>query len=118
MKTNDKSYEEFIEYNFGVNIGAIWDYVCDEYHTLSYEERIDEFSCILKKAMESGILRLANQGEFLEGAIKDQVEEFKKSFPDKEINIFEFFFGMDLDGNVWAPGGGVWICEDGDEVWT
>ncbi|WP_414502903.1 DUF596 domain-containing protein [Zymobacter sp. IVIA_5232.4 C2] len=118
MKSDESSYKEFIEYNFGFNIGSIWDYVCDDFQCFSYEERIEEFSNILEKAMKSGILKLANSGEFLEGSIDDQVKKFKESFPDKEEDLFEFFFGLDVDGNIWAPGGGVWICSDGDEIWT
>ena len=117
MNDNDL-YDEFIEYNFGFSIGGIWDFVCDEYSERSYEERIDRFLFVLEKAMSSGILKLANKGVFLEGSIEEQVTKFKECFPDKEENINEYLFELNEQGDFWVPGGGVWVCEDGHEIWT
>ena len=30
----------------------------------------------------------------------------------------DIVFCLDNNDNIWMPGGGVWICSDGDEVWT
>ena len=115
---DEELYNEFIEYNFGFSIGGIWDFVCDTYSEESYKERIARFSFTLNKAMDSGILKLADEGIFLEGSINEQVQRFKENFPEKEEEMYEFSFGLDVYGKLWAPGGGVWICENGKKIWT
>ena len=68
-------YEDIIKYSFGFTIDAIWNDLQYNYSYFSYKERIEKFSYILKKAMEKEILKLAIDGEFLEGSIEDQIEK-------------------------------------------
>lgn len=115
---DNRIYEEVIEDCFGYSLGAIWDYF--EYNFLedSYKERIDKFLFVLERSMTVGILKLADEGEFLDLSIQKQIDLFKRSFPEKEKDMCEFCFGLDVHGRLWAPGGGVWICSDGDKIWT
>lgn len=118
MMNDEMLYEDIIKDSFGFTIDTIWDDLQYNHSYFSYKERVEKFSYILEKAMGKGILKLANEGEFLEGSIKDQAKKFKNSFPDDEKNMDEYIFGLDVNQKFWTPVGGVWICNDGDEIWT
>ena len=115
---NSELYEDVINDCFGYSLGAIWDYFQYREPVLPYEERIDKFLFILRRAMATGILKLANDGVFFDGSISEQLKKFEEGFPKKERDMHEFCFGLDIYGKLWFPGGGVWICSDGDEIWT
>lgn len=118
MMSNDDLYKDVIESSFGFSISSIWDDLKYNHSSFSYKERIEKFLFILNRAMESGILRLADDGNFLEGSIDEQVEKFRESFPEKEEYICEYIFGIDIYENIWIPGGAVWITAKGKEIWT
>ena len=110
--------EEILELSFGYCIDAIWYNIESRRPNYSHFEKIEEFCYVLKVAMKKGILRIANDGVFLEGTPESIAEIFKSSFPPSEKKMSDVVFCLDSDDNIWMPGGGVWICGDGDEIWT
>ena len=118
MMSDDELYSDVIESCFGFSIDGIWEDLLYNHTYLMYKDRIEKFIFIIEKAMENGILKLAKDGVFLKGSIKDQVELFKKSFPKEESKISDIMFCLDSDNNFWTPGGGVWIRKDGTEILT
>lgn len=115
---NDELYKDIIKHSFGFSLAAIWDGLQYNYSCLCYTERVEIFLFVLNKSMENGILRFTDEGKFLEGSISEQVTKFKDSFPEKEEDMYEFYFGLDVQGNLWTPAGGIWICNDGDKIWA
>ena len=110
--------EEVLEVSFGFDIDAIWYNLEGRRPDLSYHEKVETFCYILKIAMEKGILKIALKGVFLEGTPQEISDRFKSSFPTSEEKMSDDLFCLDSDDNFWTPGGGVWICEDGDKIWT
>ena len=110
--------EEVLELSFGYDIDAIWynnESMCPEF---GYFEKIDAFCYVLNMAMEKGILKIASEVSFLEGTSQEISDRFKSSFPISEEKMSDVLFCLDCNDNFWTPGGGVWICSDGDEIWT
>ena len=110
--------EEVIEVSFGFDIDAIWYNLEGRRPDLSYHEKVEMFCYILKIAIEKGVLKIAVDGFFLEGTSLEISEKFRTSFPASEDKMSDDMFCFDIDDNFWTPGGGVWICSDGDEIWT
>ena len=110
--------EEVLEVSFGLSTDAIWYNLEGRRPYLSHQEKIETFCYILKLAMEQGVLKIASDGVFLEGSPFEISERFKLSFPSSEDKMSDVLFCLDSDDNFWTPGGGVWICSDGDEIWT
>ncbi|WP_414502904.1 DUF596 domain-containing protein [Zymobacter sp. IVIA_5232.4 C2] len=110
--------EDILEVSFGFDIDAIWYNLEGRCNNLSYREKIEAFCYILKVAMDKGILKIANESVFLEGTSQEISDIFKSSFPASEDKMSDDMFCFDIDDNFWTPGGGVWICNDGDEIWT
>ena len=115
---NSEFYEDVINDCFGYTLGSIWDYFQYKEPILSYEERIDKFLYILRRAMTAGILKLAKEEVFLEETPQEISDRFKLSFPASEEKMSDVLFCLDSDDNFWIPGGAVWICSDGDKIWT
>ena len=111
-------YREAIESCFGFSIDGIWDFLTEKFKKKSYDERKTIFIFILKKAMNSGILKLANNGKFLDGTVDQQLFDFEKSFPKNENDISDITLSISSNYEFWAPGGGVWIDDNGEEIWT
>ena len=110
--------EEVLEVSFGFDIDAIWYNLEGRRPDLNYYEKIETFCYILKIAMRKGILKIALKGVFLEGTPEDIAQMFKSSFPVSEEKMHDALFFLNSEGKFWTPGGGVWICSDGDEIWT
>ena len=110
--------EEVLELSFGYGIDAIWYNIETRRPNFSYSEKIEEFCYILKYAMERRVLKIADEGVFLEGTPQEISERFKSSFPASEEKMSDVLFSLDSDDNFWMPGGAVWICSDGDKIWT
>ena len=110
--------EEVLEVSFGFSTDAIWYNLEARRPDLSHNEKIETFCYIIKVAMEKGILKIASNGLFLKGSPSEMSEKFKSSFPVSEDKMSDVLFCLNSDGDFWTPGGGVWICSDGDEVWT
>lgn len=56
--------------------------------------------------MSIGILKIADDGEFLQGSIEEQVTQFDIGFPSNESCISEITLSIDSDYNFGAPGVG------------
>lgn len=110
--------EEILEVSFGFDIDAIWYNLEARRPDLSHYEKIETFCYILKVAMEKGILKIASDGVFLKGSPSEISERFKSSFPASEDKMSDVLFCLNSDDKFWTLGGGVWICDDGDEIWT
>ena len=67
--------------------------------------------------MKDGVLKLANDGKFLEGTPEEQVITYYNSFPNEQ-EMDDDFFWITKENRYWIPAGAVWIKKDGAEVWT
>lgn len=87
----------------------------DIYEKPEIKEMFLEF---MTKIVESGELRLALKGKYLEGTPQEQIDKFRQAWPesydkndpDKDIDLLWWF--------CQAPAGAVWIYPDGYEEWT
>ncbi|MDL9998626.1 DUF596 domain-containing protein [Variovorax sp. J22P240] len=116
---DEKYIEELLEFNDGSSLVALW----------LWARKYPKFNGDLGKAkeglfflaenlMHKGILRLANNENFLSGSIDDQLNMFRAAWPKEYDEKTE---EKDIDNLWWylfAPAGAVWIYSDGSEVWT
>jgi hypothetical protein len=100
----------------GMGLHGAWFYITRDLPSLP-EAKL-AFFCILKKLLDTGQIKLAKRGVYLEGTSEDLVQMFRDSFPLTEESVAHiggienWFFADD------CPGGAVWIRDDGTEEWT
>jgi len=111
MVTNDQLKEVYENAKLQSTSGLWYPFSYDD----SYQNSIDAFLECLFTFLNEGKLRLAKKGKFLEGTIEEQIELFRKSFPDeermKEVESYWWY----LDD---CPAGVVWIVDEAVEGFT
>lgn len=107
-----------------VNIDSIYLLLAEfgDLHDFNFKKQV--FFDVIEYAMNKKWLKLAKNGEFLPGTIKDQLMKFKQAFPiseddtlEKDPELFHIWFFSDT-----CPAGAVWvyILENGEThyEWT
>jgi len=75
-------------------------------------KRRDIFLWVLERLLRDGRIKLQKNGIFLKSSIKDQVELFKKSWPEsEEASGYEDFYWWFFDPE--CPAGIAWRKDDG-----
>lgn len=116
IELQDEIYENILRWSSGLAIDALWLSVCKVMEGASYSDRKDFFLKVLYRILREGKARLASD-DYLEGDVSEQVKLFQQAWPD-ESDIDDDLFWIKKDGEMWVPGGLVWLYEDGVEVWT
>jgi len=102
---------------FGFSMAAVWQHLTIALsQARRYEARTEIFFCILERLLDEGHVKLAHDGKFLGGTIKEQIEVLRMAWPkfpgEDDLDGFGYWFLID------APAGLVWITDDGREAWT
>jgi len=113
----NQQFEELCLAAQGRNLGVVFSYSEQEEpppSDFSFEKRKEVFLWVLTRLLKKGIIKLAKHGKFLEGSVEEQVERFRKVFPQTE---------MEMEDGIWffdevCPGGAVWVLSDGRLEWT
>nr|WP_240346476.1 DUF596 domain-containing protein [Pectobacterium polaris] len=120
MDDND-IYDAVATSAYGLSMGAIWQHiaVACRGNPRTYAQRQALFFTLLELLITEGRIRLASQGDYLQGDPKHQVDRLRNAFPP-EMSDDEF---DDVDEyGLWflakAPAGVVWITPEGQESWT
>ncbi|MCA6952816.1 DUF596 domain-containing protein [Pectobacterium polaris] len=119
MDDND-IYDTIATSAYGLSMGAIWQHIAVECRgTRTYAQRQALFFTLLEQLIAEDRIRLASQGDYLQGDTKHQVDRLRHAFPP-EMSDDEF---DDVDEcGLWflakAPAGVVWITPEGQESWT
>ncbi|MDH2925010.1 hypothetical protein EV693_102238 [Nicoletella semolina] len=116
---NKKLKEEILKKAKGFSLpflfGIYQEYFGSIYHN---PEVKDTFLLFLEELVKDGHLRFANSGVYLLGTAKEQVEQFRKVWPEEyDDGVFE----KDIEHLWWwsvAPAGAVWVWEDGSVTGT
>ncbi|MEQ9876077.1 DUF596 domain-containing protein [Pectobacterium brasiliense] len=120
MDDND-IYDAVATSAYGLSMGAIWQHIAVEcrVNPRTYAQRQTLFFTLLERLIAEGRIRLASQGDYLQGDPKYQVDQLRHAFPsemsDDELDDVDEF-------GLWffakAPAGVVWITPEGQESWT
>ncbi|QHM73246.1 DUF596 domain-containing protein [Mixta intestinalis] len=98
-------------------LDSLWAYSIPDNRSpenFSFSERKEVFFYLLEKLLQEGRIRLAKNGVFLEGKLKEQVEMLRSRFPKNEIEMNDgawFFYDR-------CPGGAVWFLPGRPPEWT
>ena len=117
LNIEPKEYYFIISECFGLDIQSVWFCADDDERELSFESKKILFCSLIYHMMKDGVLKLANDGKFLEGTPEEQVITYYKSFPNEQ-EMDDDFFWITKENRYWIPAGAVWIKKDGAEVWT
>lgn len=99
-------------------LNGIWSQL--EYDTRDFPERRDLFLWILERLLREGRLKLAKHGRFLEGSVEEQVEAFRKAWPESELDADKRSLLPDDPHIGSGVGMGLWFFMDdcpGEAVW-
>lgn len=101
----------------GYSMGNLWQALTVELsgEDLGFEDRADIFIRFLRELMQSGRLKLATNGIFLNGTVDEQLEVLRDAWPSSSVEDED---EMDFWFLAEAPAGVVWIAEDGTETWA
>ena len=100
-----------IDYVDGQSITGLW-YISNRVRNDNFLKRRDAFLWILERLLREGRVKLHKNGIFLKSSIEDQVELFKKSWPEsKEASGYEDFYWWFFDPE--CPAGIAWRQPDG-----
>ncbi|MDY4382898.1 DUF596 domain-containing protein [Pectobacterium brasiliense] len=120
MDDND-IYDAVATSAYGLSMGAIWQHIAVECRVTprTYAQRQALFFTLLERLIAEGRIRLASQGDYLQGDPKYQVDQLRHAFPsemsDDELDDVDelglWFFAK-------APASVVWITPEGQESWT
>jgi len=115
-RLSDDEYNELADAAEGQTLDAVLCYSIPESFPpeFSFSDRREIFLWVLERLLNDGKIKLAKHGKFLEGSIDEQVERFRKVFPQTE---------MEMEDGIWffdevCPGGAVWVLSDGRLEWT
>lgn len=114
-------YQAVIASTRGLSLGALWQHLEVECRVIPENSVLRKalFFGLLQQLLNTGQVRLASDGVFLTGTVKEQLQQLAEAWPqpdsDDELD--------DLDETgfwflVKAPAGLVWTMPDGQEVWT
>jgi len=82
---------------------------------MAYQDQTDIFLLLLKSLLHRGVIRLALEGEYIEGDADHQIQILKRAWPNTASDL-------EAEMGLWflvnAPAGIVWITPEGDEIWT
>ena len=111
--------DEMLKWNMGSSLCSLWLW-SRNYPDFSgnLNEAKKGFFFLAEKLMREGVLKLAHEGKFLDGSIGEQLDGFRRVWPEKYDATKE---EEDIDNLWWAlyaPAGAVWVYPDGEEVWT
>jgi len=115
----DTSYEKIenkkslfgIDYADGKSIVNLW-YPSKRIFGAEFIKSRDAFLWILERLLREGRVKLHKNGIFLKSSIEDQVELFKKSWPEsEEASGYEDFYWWFFDPE--CPAGIAWRKDDG-----
>ena len=116
----DNVYDELYELSNGMTASALWGEVIFYLGENSpYEDRKQFFLSVMYRLMKEGRLKLAFQGKFLEGTIKEQLALYSERWPKNEADLAEFDFQFTQDHTTgklidfWPLCGFVWFYENG-----
>ncbi|MFD1801124.1 DUF596 domain-containing protein [Mixta tenebrionis] len=113
----DKEYEEITGAAELQALDGLWAYSIPDNKTpenFTFNERKETFFYLLEKLLQEGRIKLAKDGIFLAGTVKEQLKLFCKHFPKNEVEMNDgtwFFYDS-------CPGGAVWIFPDRPPEWT
>ena len=115
-RLSDDEYNELVDAAEGQTLDAVLCYSIPESFSpeFGFSDRREIFLWVLERLLNDGRIKLAKHGKFLEGSIDEQVERFRKVFPQTE---------MEMEDGIWffdevCPGGAVWVLSDGRLEWT
>ena len=117
----DNVYDELYELSNGMTASALWGEVIFYLGENSpYEDRKQFFLSVMYRLMKEGRLKLAFQGKFLEGTIKEQLALYSERWPKNEDDLDEVDFEFTTNPenrdellDFWPLCGFVWFYEDG-----
>ncbi|MDH2925003.1 hypothetical protein EV693_102231 [Nicoletella semolina] len=118
-KLTKRQYDRIMQTNKGLVLDGLFCGFQNVFGEIQDNPEIKEmFLEFMGDLIRIGELKLASQGKFLEGTIEEQIDLFRKAWPEEyDDNDPE----KDIDHLWWligAPAGAVWIWEDGYEDWT
>ncbi|MDH2924999.1 hypothetical protein EV693_102228 [Nicoletella semolina] len=117
MDNNDKI--DFLDHFKGQSLVNFFGNFQGRFGNVEDNPEIKEmFLAFMKDLMITGELKLARNGNFLEGTIEEQIDLFRNAWPKEyDENVPE----KDIDYMWWwtlSPAGAVWFWEDGTIIWT
>lgn len=101
----------------GYSMGSLWQSLDVELtgSGRSFKEQTGLFFSLLSSLLRKGEIRLALDGQYIEGELEEQLQGLRLVWP---ISKHELDEDMGLWFLVSAPAGIVWIASDGPETWT
>lgn len=113
----DETFDSVLRHSRGYSMGSLWQSLGVELSGAekTYQEQTEIFFLFLGSLLRQGEIRLALDGDYIEGDVDDQLQVLRRAWPNSKDEL-------EADMCLWflvnAPAGIVWITRDGQEIWT